>query len=318
MSDDAAIVGRITEAQALLTDLGFGAAQSNVRSALTLLALCNLPPDKGWADATNPLRGITPLMSFMATHYGKTYAPNTRETVRRQTIHQFLAAGLIVANPDDPARPINSGKTVYRLSDAALTLIQQYGTGAWVTARDAYLAQRATTGDTPRLLPRVAVRLASGAQISLSAGLHNAVIRAVIEEFVPRFVPGATVLYIGDTDTKFAYVDNDGLVALGLTLDPHGKMPDVILHDTTDDWVILVEAVTSHGPITPLRRADLARLFGTSHAGLVFVTAFADRRAMTAYLSSLAWETEVWVADAPDHLIHFNGSRFLGPYESSP
>jgi hypothetical protein len=40
-----------------------------------------------------------------------------------------------------------------------------------------------------------------------------------------------------------------------------------------------------------------------------------DRRAMLKYLNDISWETEVWVADSPTHLIHFNGERFLGPYE---
>jgi type II restriction enzyme len=58
----------------------------------------------------------------------------------------------------------------------------------------------------------------------------------------------------------------------------------------------------------------LTALFASASAGLVFVTAFLSRRDLVKYVHDIAWETEVWVADAPTHLIHFDGIRFLGPY----
>jgi len=121
-------------------------------------------------------------------------------------------------------------------------------------------------------------------------------------------------LYLGDTDEKFAYFDGEGLQELGVTLEPHGKIPDVILYDETRNWLVLIEAVTSHGPITPMRHEELKRLFNQSHANLVFITAFLDRQALKKELSNISWETEVWVAESPSHLIHFDGERFLGPY----
>jgi hypothetical protein len=135
-----------------------------------------------------------------------------------------------------------------------------------------------------------------------------------VEEFASRFTPGGTMIYVGDTDEKFAYFDEEALAALGVTVEAHGKMPDVIVYHRAKGWLVLVEAVTSHGPIDPKRRGELKRLFRHVKAGLVFVTAFLTRRAMMEYLDSISWETEVWVAEAPDHLIHFNGERFLGPY----
>ena len=115
---------RIADALAVLTALGLPAAQQNERSALTLLALLDLKPDTPWSEAGEPLCGITPMMEFFAEHYGKRYKPNTRETVRRQTVHQFLEAGLIVANPDKPDRAVNSPKAVYRIETSALKLLR--------------------------------------------------------------------------------------------------------------------------------------------------------------------------------------------------
>lgn len=315
--DPVQVKRRVDETRTILKALGLPRAQQNERSALTLLALLDLSPAKPWAEASAALRGITQMMDFMAEHYGKRYAPNTRETVRRQSVHQLRDAGLVVANPDDPKRPINSGKTVYQVAPDALALIRAYATPEWDRGLSAYLASADTLARRyaqEREMHRIPVQIAPGQEITLSPGGQNVLIEQIIHEFCPRFTPGGRVVYVGDTDEKWAYFDPDMLTSLGATFDPHGKMPDVVVYHEAKDWLVLVEAVTSHGPIDAKRRAELQALFGGTNSRLVFVTAFLDRRAMVSYLDRIAWETEVWVADAPSHLIHFNGEHILGPY----
>ncbi len=163
-------------------------------------------------------------------------------------------------------------------------------------------------------MQKLPVKLATGETIRLSPGGHSELIKAIIEEFAARFVPGGVLIYAGDTGEKWGYFDKELLAKLGVELDGHGKMPDVVLYYPERGWLLLVESVTSHGPVDAKRHDELVRLFAGSRAGLVFVTAFPSRAVMTRYLGEIAWETEVWVADAPSHLIHFNGARFLGPY----
>jgi type II restriction enzyme len=143
---------------------------------------------------------------------------------------------------------------------------------------------------------------------------NRALLGAVVTKFCARWTPAGRVLYVGDTDTKFAYFDKSGLGKLGVHLEEHGKMPDVIIHYTKKNWLLLIEAVTSHGPVDPKRHQELKHLFAKSKAGLVYVTAFLTRKDMVAHLGQISWETEVWVAESPTHMIHFNGERFLGPY----
>lgn len=310
----------IAAALQILTSLGLPRAQQNERSALCLLALLGLTPKQKWAEAANPLIGITPIMDWIRKHYNKDYAPNTRETVRRQTMHQFVDACLALYNPDQPERPVNSPKAVYQIESAALSLLRSYGTRKWHDHLTAYLADRETLVARyamDREQNRIPVEIAPGKQITLSPGEHSELIRAIIENFAPRFAPGSVLVYAGDTGDKWGYFDAVLLAELGVTVDAHGKMPDVIMHYTTKSWLILVESVTSHGPVNGKRHAELASLFAQSTAGLVYVTAFPNRTVMGRYLSDIAWETEVWVADAPSHLIHFNGVRFLGPYSAS-
>lgn len=309
----------IEAAHQIIIALGLPRAQQNERSALSLLALLNLTPGKAWADAENPLVGITPIMDWAREHYGKEYAPNTRETFRRQTMHQFCDAGIALYNPDKPDRPVNSPKAVYQIEPVALALLRTFGTQAWHDSLTAYLAERETLiarYAKEREQNRIPVEIAPGKEITLSPGEHSELIRAIIEDFAPRFAPGSVMVYAGDTGDKWGYFDAPLLAGLGVDVDSHGKMPDVVLHFTAKNWLLLVESVTSHGPVDGKRHAELAALFGGSTAGLVYVTAFPNRAVMGRYLGEIAWETEVWVADAPSHLIHFNGERFLGPYNA--
>jgi hypothetical protein len=310
----------IDEALQILADIGLPRAQRNERSALTLLALTDMQPDRTWATAAAPLMGITPIMDWIRDHYRKTYAPNTRETIRRQTMHQFVQANLAHYNPDNPLRPVNSPRAVYQVSPDALRLLRLYGTAAWDTALPRYLEQWKTLADRysrEREMNRVPVVITKGKSIHLSPGEHSELIRDIIEEFAPRFAPGSVLVYAGDTGEKMGYFDVERLRGLGVTIDSHGKMPDVVLHYTERNWLLLVESVTSHGPVDAKRHEELMRLFSGSNAGLVYVTAFPSRPIMARYLAEIAWETEVWVADAPTHLIHFNGVRFLGPHTAA-
>jgi adenine-specific DNA-methyltransferase len=308
---------RIDEAVLILKALGLPKDQQNERSALTLLALLDLKPDTPWSEARNPMMGITPMMDFFRDHYGKTYAPNTRETVRRETVHQFREAALIVQNPDEPNRPVNSPGFVYQIEPGVLTTLRSFGTDRWQTELRAHLDRvgmlRARYA-REREMTRIRLTVAEGRTISLTPGGQNVLIARILTEFCERFTPGGNVIYVGDTGEKLAYFDKDALAALGVTVEEHGKMPDVVIHHVEKDWLVLIEAVTSHGPVNAKRHDELERLFADSRAGLVFVTAFLDRKTMVKYLDKIDWETEVWVAESPSHMIHFNGERFLGPY----
>jgi len=309
---------KIAEAQAIIQALGLPRGQQNKRSALTLLALLDLRPDGSWQDLRRPLMGISlGIMVFCEEHYAVKYAPNTREAFRKKTLHQFVEADLARRNPDDPDRSTNSPDTCYGISPEAFAVIQTYGTGGWETALDHHLSERKTLVARyaqMRNMRMIPVQIAEGTEITLTPGAHSNLIRQVIEGFAPRFAPGSELIYVGDTGDKIGYFQERRLAALGVSVDQHGKMPDVVLYYAARDWLLLVEAVTSHGPVDAKRHGELAELFADATPGLVYVTAFPDRGVMAGYLGAISWETEVWCADSPTHLIHFDGEQFLGPY----
>jgi hypothetical protein len=307
---------KLQDALTILKAIGLPRQQLNERSALVLLALVDLRPSGRWREASSPLIGISPIIDWLRVHYEKVYAPNTRETVRRETMHQFIRAGIALYNPDAPKRPVNSPKAVYQVEPRFLAALKTYGTRAWAREIAEFLERQerlAARYERDREQRRVPVILGSGTELMLSGGEHSELIRDIVEDFGARFAGGGQLVYAGDTGAKRGYVDEALLSELGVDVDAHGKMPDVIIYDRQRDWLFLVEAVTSHGPVDGKRHDELMELFGKGSAGLVYVTAFPNRTTMARYVGSIAWETEVWIAESPSHLIHFNGDRFLGP-----
>ena len=210
-------------------------------------------------------------------------------------MHQFCDAGLVLCNPDKSDRPVNSPRTVYQIEPATLNLLRKFGTSSWDDNLAAYLAKRKTLVvryARRRDQNRIPVQITPGKVITFSPGEHSVLIRAVIEDFAPRFTPDCVLVYAGDTEDKWAYFDDTLLARLGVYVDSHGKMPDVVLHYTAKNWLLLVESVTSHGPVDGKRYTELAELFAGSTAGLAYVTAFPNRATMGRHLKEIAWETE--------------------------
>lgn len=187
-------MGKIKEAQAILKALGLPDAQQNEMSALTLLALCNITEDGNWEDASRESMGVSKgIMSFVNEHYkqDQPYAPNTRETFRRQVLHQFVQAGVVYYNPDIPDLPVNSPRAHYAVSTEALEVIRAYGQKEWDDKLSAFiklLGKLKDRYDKERDLAKIPV-IIEGEEYKLSAGKHNLVQAAVIEEFAPSICP---------------------------------------------------------------------------------------------------------------------------------
>lgn len=311
------IENKILEAQTILSAFGFAPAQTNERSAVTLLSLLGLKGDTPWSDSQPLLLGTHALMAWMREHLEKDYAANSRETIRRQTLHQFVDAGFTAYNPDDPNRAVNSSKNAYQITDEALEVIRSYGTVDFSAKLSSYLDLApglVTKYGAARNQARIPVTLPSGEEITLSPGGQNPLLAAMVSEFCARFIPGGEVLYIGDADSKLAIFHEEQLAGLGVVVDHHGKLPDLVVFDSRNNWLFLMEAASSHGPVDSKRHTELANLFASSTAGLVYVSCFPDRATMRKFLADLSWETEAWCADAPSHMIHLNGDKFLGPH----
>jgi len=305
---------RIKQAQQILSDFGLPSRQCNEISALTFLSLANVKRSTSWAKAESVRLRIHDVLIFVQVHYKRKYAENTRETIRRQVIHQFEQARIVVRNPDEPELPTNSPRTHYALTSEVVNTIRTYGTKAWKQSLKQFLAGRTVLSDIyrkKRQLLMVPVRISSNKQVQLSPGKHNLLQAAVVEQFAPRFAPGAHLLYLGDTAKKMLYLDEKRMAELGIPANEHDKLPDVVLFEPNSNRLFLIEAVTSHGPVSPKRYVELENILSRVNAKRIYVSAFPDFREFKNHIGDIAWETEVWISEIPDHLIHFNGDRFL-------
>lgn len=305
------------EAKDILKALGLPPSQQNEISAFTLLALCNIKPKDNWINATKSSLKITKgIMKFVKDVYKRTYAPNTRENFRRQVLHQFVQARITDYNPDNPKLPVNSPNAHYALSDSALSVIRSFNTKEWDKELNKFNSEKGKLikqYNKSRKATLIPVKLSNGKVIKLSAGKHNIVQAAIISLFAPRFALNSNVIYIGDTALKDLYMDKVLLKKLKIPIDKHSKLPDILIYNADKNWIYLIEAVTSHGPVSPKRVIELEILLKDCNSARIYVSAFPDFSEFKKHTTNIAWETEVWIAEFPEHLIHFNGDRFFGP-----
>jgi type II restriction enzyme len=308
---------KVKQAQQILSDLGMPKAQQNDISAFTFLALCHIRKTSKWLDASRQSMTVTKgIMSFIKVNYSKDYAPNTRETFRRQVLHQFVQGRIADYNPDEPDLPTNSPRAHYAISEAALSAIHSFGLPDYSKQVAGF---KKAQGNLVEIYEKnrgsqfVPVTLPSGEQFKLSPGKHNELQAAIIKEFAPRFLTSPQVLYFGDTAKKGLVIDNASFLLHNVAISDHDKLPDIVLFDFSKKWLFLIEAVTSHGPMNPKRVFELRKMFKDCKCGLVFVSSFPDFAAFKQHSKDISWETEVWISDFPEHLIHYNGDRFIGP-----
>lgn len=304
---------KLDEAKEILNALGVPPKQQNGMCCCVLLAMANLTEDDSWQEASNDWIRIHDVITFANNNYNTTYAENSRETFRKQAIHHFRNAALI----EDNGKATNSPNYRYRLTEELLTALQSYGTENWGNGLASFQSHHDTLIQvyaSKRALQKMPVRI-NGEDFTFSSGKHNELQRAIIQEFAPRFAPGSECLYVGDTIKRDLVRDEEKLRNLGFEITLHDKMPDVILYSEEKNWLFFIEAVTSVGPMNPKRIKEIEEMTSGVTSGKIYVTTFLDFKTYKRFSEELAWETEVWIAEMPEHMIHLNGNKFLGPRE---
>lgn len=304
-------MSKMDEARSILASLGMPDKQQADLCCYSLLAMLNVGPNTAWGDATNEWIRIHDILQFTEEYYEVTYAENSRETFRKQAMHHFRNAALI----EDNGKATNSPNYRYRITEETLGLVQSFGTDAWESKLAQFKENHESLIDlytSKKQMEKMPVRI-NGADFTFSPGEHNVLQKAIIEEFAPRFAPNSECLYVGDTIVKDLVKDIDKLESLGFEITLHDKMPDVVLYREDVNWIYFIESVTSVGPMSPKRILEIEEMTKNVTAGKIYVTAFQNVKAFKKFAEELAWETEVWISNMPDHMIHMNGDRFMGP-----
>lgn len=302
---------KIDEAREFLQLIGMPRTQQADICCYVILAMAGIKPDMAWSEAANDWLRIHDMIQFANTHYGATYAENSRETFRKQALHRFRTAALV----EDNGMATNSPNYRYRLTEETLQMLKTMKTSEWGKYLQHFLQCHERLVDiyaSKKKMTMMSVKI-NGTDFSFSAGKHNELQKAIIEEFAPRFAPNSECLYVGDTIEKDLVKNIEKLTELGFEITLHDKMPDVVLYCEDKNWIYFVESVTSVGPMDPKRILEITEMMQGVAAGKIFVTAFLDFKTYKRFSEELAWETEVWIAEMPEHMIHLNGDKFLGP-----
>ena len=302
---------KIEETRDFLKRIGMPKAQQADICCYVILAMAGIKPDMRWKEATNEWIRIHDIIQFANSYYGTTYAENSRETFRKQALHHFRTAALV----EDNGKATNSPNYRYRLTEETLQMLRVRDTIEWQPSLRRFLHYHQSLIEmyaSKKKMSMMPVQI-NGQDFSFSPGKHNELQKAIIEEFAPRFAPNSECLYVGDTIEKDLVKNVEKLTELGFEITLHDKMPDVVLYREDKDWLYFVESVTSVGPMDPKRILEITEMTKDVAAGKIFVTAFLDFKTYKRFSEELAWETEVWIAEMPDHMIHLNGDKFLGP-----
>jgi len=256
------------------------------------------------------------IIAYVNKHFGENISSGSYDDIRRKDLKLLTVAEVVLQS--SPNSATNDSTRGYSINPTYAELLRAFGSKKWektVSDKLKNIEPLSKKLKREREIAKVNVILPSGGELTFSAGEHNDLQKAIIEDFLPRYGHGAEVLYVGDTSDKYLYLEKDKLEKLNFFEISHEELPDVIAYSKKKNWLYLIEAVHSSGPISELRLIQLQKLTKDCKADLVYVTAFLDRPKFRQFMTDIAWETEVWIADNPDHLVHFNGDKFLGPYK---
>lgn len=320
MSKLSSIEVRLEEARAALLAMGLPelTKRGETTRALAVLSCCGLKPEMPWKSAQDVrVHSLTTrqIISFVNQYYGENIAAGSYDDVRRSWLKDPRNGNIVVINKPDSSQ--NDPTRAWGLSPIAADVLRHVGTSKWESALNNWFQNSghlAAQMQQIRDLNRTEVSLPGGKIIQMGPGPHNELIKAIIEEFLPRYGYTPGVLYVGDAETRTIIKDDGTLKEIGFFELNDGELPDVVAYSPSKNWLYLIEAVTSSGPISYSRREKFKLLLKDCKAELIFVTSFPDRQTMRRHLDDLAWETEVWLSSDPDHLVHLNGDKFLGPY----
>ena len=256
------------------------------------------------------------IINYVNQHFNENISSGSYDDIRRKDLKLLTIAEVVLQS--SPNSATNDSTRGYSINPTYAELIRNYGKKDWeksVKDKLKNIEPLSQKLKRERQISKVEVTLPSGGQLTFSAGEHNDLQKAIIEDFLPRYGFGAEVLYVGDTADKYLYIEKDKLEELDFFEISHEELPDVIAYSKKKNWLYLIEAVHSSGPISEIRLLQLQKLTKDCKADIVYVTAFLTRPKFRQFIADIAWETEVWIADNPDHLVHFNGDKFLGPYK---
>ena len=297
------------EAKYILKQMGFGPRQYNPICCRTFLSLCGVNEFNSWKDATNEPKRIHDIIVYLQDNFEIRYAENTRETIRKQALHYFKDAAIVTPI----STSTNDPNYRYKITDEVLNLVRSYGSITWEDNIASFTKSHPDIIQKYEKIARIKNMEVdiNGRSYTLSRGKHNELQILIMTKFAPKFAPDSKCLYLGDTIDRDLIYNKEKMESLGFSISVHDKMPDIVLYSEKKDRLYFIEAVNSGGAMTPQRVKNIEKMTSLVKAEKKYVSAVWNFRDFKKYSKEIAWETDVWIAEIPEHMIHFNGDKFL-------
>ncbi len=312
----------LNDAKTILDSIGMPSHLVNPRSVMTLAALAEMYGDKKWRNASEDYHGTHHIVTFINEHYpnkaglDKTpYAENSRETFRKYNIKPWISAGIL-----EPKAGLatNDKDNSYRFTSYFASLIRTYGTEQWEEKLTEYKENHVTYAEylkQTKNIERDYITEYGDIKISLKKSAHNKLQLNILQYLIPLVCKEKPeLLYIGDATDRNLWQKDERLDELGIhVLSQSGNLPDIIVYDESQKRVIFIEAYHSTGPFTIDRVNAIKSLCACAEGTeAAFITAFDSTAKMLKNYKDIAWDTDIWSADEPTHLVHKNGDKFIG------
>ena len=286
------------------------------RMAMACLAVGGIQTKFTEAKSANNNRFLTTreIITYMNDHYSEDISSGSYDDIRRKDLLLPVQAQIVLNSSSFDSQATNNPTRGYALNPLFANLIRKHGTPQWKRNLTAYKKRVKILKEQlerKRNLEKIPVKLPSGVALELSSGEYNILQKHIVEDFLTRFGMGAEVLYMGDTSDKYLFMNKKVLKQIGFFTLEHEELPDVVAYCKKKNLLFLIEAVHSVGPMSEIRVMKLKKRLENCTAIPVFVTTFLNKRDFRKWVTEIAWETEVWIADSPEHMIHFNGYKFL-------
>jgi hypothetical protein len=313
---------KINETLSILEQFGLSIQDKTPRLkekiAIAFLALGEMSEKSKWKELksiSKSQKTSREIIIYENEKFNEDRSSGSYDDVRREDLKEMVLANIVLNSKPNSAK--NDPTRKYGISEEYASVIRKFGSNDWGKRKNKIIKKNGKLIDRtniPREFKKVPIKISENTELSLSVGEHNELQKAIIEEFLPRFCPDGELLYLGDSENKDLINEKEKLLEIGFFGLDHGMLPDIVAYRKDKKWLYLVEAVHTANPMTKTRKVELENLTSKCKVEIIYVSAFVNRKKFKEWVSDLAWETEVWISEEQDHLIHFNGHKFLGPY----
>lgn len=293
----------------------------NAETIMTV-AVAEMNDNRKWRNASEDYHGTHHIVKYINENFpnkagldNAPYAENSRETFRKYNIKPWITAGIL-----EPKAGLstNDKDNSYRFTSYFAALIRTYGTEQWEEKLSDYMSTYQSYREYLKQTKSVERNYRAeynGINIELKKSPHNKLQLQILKELLPLISEGKPeLLYIGDAVDRDLWQKDDRLKELGIyVLSGSGNLPDIIAYDSVNKRILFIEAFHSTGPFT-IDRVNTIRNLCKCEPGTeaAFITAFDTTAKMLKNYKNVAWETDIWTAEEPTHLLHKNGDKFMG------